>query len=437
VRYERLEIQGGTSPVSLALHPRLTVIAGVGSVERDELVDGLIGTLGGTRTGIKAEITLNRGRRLAVIRPQIGRNCVVDMDIASDVTQEFTTGDGQIDLIGLGEFGLHRARRRMRLGAADVAAATKDSAASALVRMLADVEPDRLWAAADRMRRTEDDLRQVAEATGSTPEEAAAIDKVEQRHHELEAAQRRHERLRRTSIGIALTGAGCALPALFFNRGAAIALLLSAVVGLLGSFVFRSRTQRAARAQTEALADAGAESYLGFRLQPVKGLLSSDQNRKRLMDADEEHSRATTEWQTMAGDIEVDWALEHREQITAAARLRHDMTALGAVSSTAPDMDDDRTIDLARALVGRLEDLRQLGRDGERYPLILDDPFVGLDLGLQSAVLDLLGHLSESLQIIFLTEDEDVLSWARLEALTGTLSIVEPTQEPAVGVLPA
>ena len=71
------------------------------------------------------------------------------------------------------------------------------------------------------------------------------------------------------------------------------------------------------------------------------------------------------DWATIAGDIEVDWALEHREQIAAAARLRHDMTALGAVSSTAPDMDDDRTIDLARALVGRLDELRQL-RPGRR-----------------------------------------------------------------------
>ena len=125
-------------------------------------------------------------------------------------------------------------------------------------------------------------------------------------------------------------------------------------VTLLVSFVLRSSGRRAADAQVKALADAGAESYLEFRFQPVKGLLSSDQNRKLLRCAAEEHALATADWKSLAGDIEVDWALEHRDEIVGAARLRHDMSALGAVSSTAPDMDDDRTTELARALVGRL-----------------------------------------------------------------------------------
>jgi hypothetical protein len=32
---------------------------------------------------------------------------------------------------------------------------------------------------------------------------------------------------------------------------------------------------------------------------------------------------------------------------------------------------------------------------------------------------------------VYLTDDEDVASWARLEALTGALSIVEPAAEPS------
>jgi hypothetical protein len=41
-------------------------------------------------------------------------------------------------------------------------------------------------------------------------------------------------------------------------------------------------------------------------------------------------------------------------------------------------------------------------------------------------LLELLSSGAGSPQIIFLTEDEDVASWARLEALTGDVSIVEP-----------
>jgi hypothetical protein len=41
----------------------------------------------------------------------------------------------------------------------------------------------------------------------------------------------------------------------------------------------------------------------------------------------------------------------------------------------------------------------------------------------------LLGHGPGTPQLIFLTQDEDVASWARLEALTGALSIIEPTPD--------
>ncbi len=269
----------------------------------------------------------------------------------------------------------------------------------------------------------------MAEAVGSAPEDAAVIDKIEQRHQAFEAAQERHEKFRAKSIGIALAGAVSAIPIAFFSRIAAFGPLFLASVTVLVSVVFRSLMERAARAEEEALAEAGAQSYLGFHLQRVNGLLSSDQNRRQLMTAAEEHNKATAEWKTMAGDIQVDWAFEHREEILAAARLRRDMTALGAMSATAPDMDDDRTTDLARVLVGRLAELRHLGHGGEAFPLILDDPFVDLDPGMKPSLLELLGHSAGSPQLIFLTEDEDVASWARLEALTGALSIIEPTPE--------
>jgi len=185
--------------------------------------------------------------------------------------------------------------------------------------------------------------------------------------------------------------------------------------------------ERAGRAEEEALAEAGAQSYLGFHLQRVNGLLSSDANRKKLMTAAEFHKKAMNEWRRIAGDVQVDWALEHREEVEAAAHVRRDISALSAMSSTAPLMDDDRATDLARVLVTRLSEVRSFGRDGESYPLILDDPCVELEPGLKPSLLELLGHNVLSPQVIFLTHDEDVASWARLESLTGALSIIEPT----------
>ncbi|HEY2814563.1 MAG TPA: hypothetical protein VGJ03_13950 [Acidimicrobiales bacterium] len=421
-------IQAGSNSFSLSLHPRLTVIAGLGGLERDGLIGELIGALGSSRTGVHAEIIQDDGRHLAVFRPEGGRHRVVDIDNASDVSTEFTSPAGRIDLLGHAGIELRRARRRMRLGAGDLATGTQGAA---LIRQLADVDQNRLWAAAEQLRRTDDHLQQVAEAVGSAPEDAAVIDKIEQRHHAFEAAQERHEHFRHKSIGVAVAGAVLAIPIAFFSRVASFGPLLLASVTVLFSVIFRNLMERAAKAEEEALAEAGAQSYLGFHLQRVNGLLSSDQNRKQLMTAAEDHNKSTAEWRTMAGDIQVDWAFEHREEILAAARLRRDITALGAMSSTAPDMDDDRTTDLAGVLVGRLAELRHLGKGGESYPLILDDPFVGLDPGVKPALLELLGHSAGSPQLIFLTEDEDVASWARLEALTGALSVIEPTPEAA------
>jgi hypothetical protein len=420
-------IQAGSNSFTLPLHPRLTVIAGVGRLERESLIGELVGALSSSRTGVHAELVQDDGRHIAVFRPEGGRHRVVDIDTASDVSKEFTSIDGRIDLLEHHGVDLRRARRKLRMASTDLASGTQGAA---LVRQLADCDQQKLWAAAENLRHTDDELQQVAEAVGSAPEDAAIIDKVEQRHHAFENAQERHERFRHKSIVIALACALSAIPIAWFSRITAFGPLFLASVTVLVSVVFRSAMERTARAEEEALAEAGAQSYLGFHLQRVNGLLSSDANRKKLMTAAADHNKAVAEWKRMANDIQVDWAFEHREEVQAASRLRRDMTALNTMSSTGPDMDDDQTTDLARVLVGRLAEVRHLGVNGESYPLILDDPFVDLDPGMKPSLLELLGHAGGAPQLIFLTEDEDVASWARLEALTGALSIIEPTPEP-------
>jgi uncharacterized protein YhaN len=419
-------IQAGSNSFSLDLHPRLTVIAGVGQLERDGLIGEFIGALGSSRTGVHAELIQDDGRHLAVFRPAGGRHRVVDINSATDVSKEFATPDGRIDLLEQAGVDRRRARRRLRLGPADLATASQGAN---LVRELAEQDQTKLWTAAEEFRRTDEELQQVAESVGSAPEDAAVIDRIEQRHQKWEHAQERHDRFRRKSIVIALVGALSAIPIAFFSRIGAMGPLFLASLAVLLSVIFRSAMARASRAEEEALAEAGAQSYLGFHLQRVNGLLSSDANRKKLMTAAEDHKKAMVEWTRMAGDIQVEWAFEHREEVDATAHVRRDITALGAMSSTAPDMNDNAATDLARVLVTRLSEVRHFGVGGESYPLFLDDPFVELEGGLKPSLLELLGHGAASPQLIFLTEDEDVASWARLEALTGALSIIEPTPD--------
>ena len=99
MRVERLVIEAGENTLTLDLHPRLTVVAGIGRVEREGLVGELIGALGGSRPGLHLELEERSGRHLAVFRPTSGRPRIVDVDRAQDVTAEFAGADGGCSLL--------------------------------------------------------------------------------------------------------------------------------------------------------------------------------------------------------------------------------------------------------------------------------------------------------------------------------------------------
>jgi hypothetical protein len=122
----------------------------------------------------------------------------------------------------------------------------------------------------------------------------------------------------------------------------------------------------------------------------------------------------------------VDWAHEHRDEIEEASRRARDVDAL----STGPlpiDTENDEVAALAHALMQKLDEVRGIGPGGENLPLILDDSLNGIAAELKAPVLEMLVRSSEHQQIVFLTEDADVTDWARVEAITGDLSILEPT----------
>ena len=62
-------------------------------------------------------------------------------------------------------------------------------------------------------------------------------------------------------------------------------------------------------------------------------------------------------------------------------------------------------------------------------PLLLDEPFRDLDRSVKPLLLELLGRSAGDPQIVFLTDDEDVATWARLEALAGDVALIEPAPE--------
>ncbi len=422
MRFERLVIEAGENTFSLDFHPRLTVVSGVGRVEREGLINELVGALAASRSGVHAEILADNGNRFAIFRPHGGRHRVVDVDASVDVSARFAAADGTIDLLAAAGLDVRTARRRLSVTGADLTTSTRHDE---IIRRLAAIDPHTLWALAERVHSTQERLDAEASASGSAPEDAEVVARIEARHEAFEAAQARAERFRRVSFGVGALAALVAVPlAMWVTRSAAMIAVIAAAAVTAVSFVQNQRMERARRDEEAALAEAGARSYLGFHLQRVNGLLASEQARQRLLRAANDNREAIAAWQALAGDVTVEWAVEHRAEIDEAARLRHDVATFAAAPV---DDGGDETAALAHTLVARLSEVRRLGPGGESLPLILDDPLAELDQHQKAPLLELLVRSSIQQQIILLTEDPAVAEWARLEAMTGDVTVLEPT----------
>ena len=71
-----------------------------------------------------------------------------------------------------------------------------------------------------------------------------------------------------------------------------------------------------------------------------------------------------------------------------------------------------------------------MGPGGESFPVILDDPLHAVPSAVKPELLAVIARASASQQIILLTEDPEIADWARVEAITGELSIIEPAATP-------
>jgi hypothetical protein len=285
VLVDRLIIEAEEGVEAIDLHPRLTVVAGMPPAARMAFAQALAGALHGTERGVHAEIRDETGRRLVVLRPGVGTGRVVDVDSNADVTQQFRSFDGAIDMLA-NDYGQSAITR---ISAEDL---TTSAARDDAVRTLSAVDQEALWEAAD-----------------------AAL---------------------------------------------------------------------------------------------AQGPLSPGHDA----------------WVDLVSDIDIHWANERRTEIQAASKLRQHIAALRSLSSSVPDLSDDDAVSLAQAIVSQLTAASHA--QGIRPPVVLDEPFIDLDPAVVPLLLELLPGLVGSLQVMLLTNDDAIASWARLEALAGELALVEP-----------
>jgi hypothetical protein len=434
VHFERLVIEAGKRTYALDLHRRLTVIAGVGHLEREGLITELIGGLSAGRSGVHLEIASDAGQRYAIFRPAGGRHRVVDIDHSADVTEAFTTDRG-LDVLRRAGIDPRNARRQLCLTPDDLATRSQ---LDHYVASLARLDQPRLWDVAEKVKDRERRLAETAQETGSDTEDAVAYAEIERRHQDFERAQEENERVRYLSF---ITGAGSALvgvaAAALYGFFWALPFLMLAVGATIASVIYWQRLEMARKAEEDALRAVGVTSYLTFQIHRVNGLIGNDHARRVMMQAAEEHRAAMAEWRVLVGDVPIEWAVEHRREIKEqAARLRDAVGTNRPTMTPVPRSEDNRA-ELAHVLLERLQRLKTIGAGGESFPLLLDDALVDVESSAKATLLELLMKASANQQVIYLAEDPDVASWARVEALTGQLAIVEPVSDrPAERAIP-
>jgi hypothetical protein len=418
VRFERLVIDSGDHTLAVDIHPRLTVLTGLGQFERDALATEAIGALSSSRPGVHLELQSDGGTRFAVFRPVGAAARVIDIDNRLDVTNSFADENGRIDLLARAGLDTHQARRLMYVGSQRL---TESVEGDQLVFQLASVDQAELWSTAERLQNAERQLEREADEMGSSAEDADAIARIEESHQRFDEAVTQAESVRKINFLVAGIAALFSIPASQILGMAGILVLAAiAAAAVTVSMIYWRRAEAAGKAEAEALEAAGAHSYLGFHLQRVNGLLGSDAHRRRLLQVAEEQREALAHWSALAGNVSVEWALEHRGAVVAASA-----TGRGVSQADAAVAGEELTA-ATHALQQQFAAVRNVGPGMENFPLLLGEPFTDIAPSVVAPLLEIILEQSAFQQVLLLTESEEISAWARLEAMTGALDVVEP-----------
>jgi hypothetical protein len=156
-----------------------------------------------------------------------------------------------------------------------------------------------------------------------------------------------------------------------------------------------------------------------------------------------------------AGNVALDGTDTDESQADRVARLVEERTRVVAEADAAgrslPDVDRlaDRREALARrvtiletsagtgpllvaaeeaemVLLGRFAQTRRVGPEAEPVPVLVDDALAAFPRHEKWRLLDLLARLGEASQVVYLTDDEETLDWARSRSGNGSLGLLAP-----------
>lgn len=412
---QRLVIEDADSTLAVDFHPGLTVASHENPAVRHQFMNGLVEALGPGSDGLHLELVDAGGRHLAVFRPYGGRHQVIDIDSAEVVTEQFAAPGGRVDVLGRGGLDLATAHRLLRVNANQLDRGSDTGTDNdRLARSLAAIDQAQLWSAAEQLAAAKARLNALTDGqAGIAVERARAYESAIEARTVTARAEAAHWRILRLGLGIAGGLAAAAVVLLLFedvlddDRWTARALLVLAVVAVLLTLWDRRKVARARQLERRALARSGSTTFRS--LSRSVGPLADDATRSSVLAAAAEYEPLAARFRIVAGGAPLDWALAHRRVIQELALRRRQSTPYLAADLA---VDDGALADSARALVDRVIELRDVGVEHERFPLVLDEPFIGLDPGDTVRLLETVRRLAQSHQIVLVTGDPNIESWA-------------------------
>lgn len=405
VRIERLELETQSETVELTLHPLLTVVTGLGRLEREALSGEILGALGAGRPGLSLDMVGPDGKFISVSRPLDGAPSVTDSFDGTDLTAQYQRGSG-IDLLGSLGLDKGQARTLLRMGRHDV---RPPEGKWQIIERLAELDQGELWSTATEIARLSVELEQLgAEVT----EQRGPVAEIETAHETVELAADALADIRRdvtaATVGSALAAV---VVALLFGFLLATPLVLGAAGGL-GFLVWRrSQLQAALTTEEAALSTFGVGTYLDYQMEQVEEMTDNTSRSRRLelMDA---KTNAESDWRALTGDgISLAWAVDHRPEILRLAeQAKVEEASTDAVPDVLPRMDD-ANLGAFDALKQRLGQLTVLFPDGMIF--LLDDPLADLEDFELTAALTLIDDALDQHQLILMSDDPRIVGWAR------------------------
>jgi hypothetical protein len=406
------------------LHAGLTVVEATPG-DAGPLVRALVGSLACEEDGVHVEFTRDDGSFLVAFRPIGAAHRVVDVVTHRDATGTYAGRDGSIDLLATWRATPRVLERDIVAGAEDLQ--QEDPTVQWVARLSAN-DVEQLISAAQAEVAAEEELRRATESARALPDEAEVARLLKEARERADLAERRHNRSRVATLAVGTTVPVAAVVGLnTIGAGGAIGLLAGTMAVTVGCFIYGRRYERAINEESATVArlkgpstgiDGTASTGTGV---PDAGVVDETVRTTLLTAAERYHGTAQT-WQDLAGTVPAPWVLAEADRLRRAAALRAEVGLPHPVQSDSL-MAAPASTALMAGLADRAASTRAITGDADPLPLFLEDPLHGLEWAEKAPVLEFLGRLAARQQIILVTADQEVLAWARLEAMTGGVAV--------------